>query len=110
MEEELTKENKNRFVLFPIKYDDIWMMYKKAMSLFWTAEEIQLSDDMSDWNKLNDNEKYFIKNVLAFFAASDGIVLENLSKRFLEEISIASIFPLFLELSLINFSSILSKK
>ncbi len=85
----LTKNNPNRFVLFPIKYNDIWKMYKKAKSLFWMAEEINLSDDLNDWNnKLNKNERNFIKNILAFFAASDGIVLENLVSRFCDEIQL----------------------
>lgn len=71
-----------RFVLFPIKYDEIWKAYKNAEASFWTAEEIDLSGDLSDWNNLNENERYFIKHVLAFFAASDGIVGENLATRF----------------------------
>tara|TARA_B100001964_G_scaffold245681_1_gene334750 strand:+ start:4676 stop:5650 length:975 start_codon:yes stop_codon:yes gene_type:complete len=82
-EEPLTTENPNRFVLFPIKYPDIWDVYKKQMAVFWKAEEIDLSKDYIDWEKLNDNEKFFIKNVLAFFAGSDGIVIENLAKRFM---------------------------
>ena len=77
-------ENKNRFVLFPIQHNDIWEMYKKAEASFWTAEEIDLSPDLSDWaNKLNDDERFFIKNVLAFFAASDGSVNENLAINFM---------------------------
>lgn len=80
-------ENKDRFVLFPIRHQDIWNMYKKAEASFWTAEEIDLSTDMSDWeNKLNQDEKYFIKHVLAFFAASDGIVNENLAVNFMNEV------------------------
>ncbi len=80
-------ENKDRFVLFPIKHKEIWEMYKKAEASFWTAEEIDLAPDMNDWqNKLNDDERYFIKNVLAFFAASDGIVNENLAINFLNEV------------------------
>jgi ribonucleotide reductase beta subunit family protein with ferritin-like domain len=78
----------SRFVLFPIKYHDIWSMYKKAESSFWTAEEIDLSKDITDWNSLSSNEQYFIKHVLAFFAASDGIVSENLAARFLAEVQI----------------------
>lgn len=86
-EEPLLMENKNRFVLFPIKHDDIWQWYKKSEASFWTAEEIDLQQDLSDWeNKLNDNERYFIKHVLAFFAASDGIVNENLAENFLHEV------------------------
>ena len=85
-EEPLLKENPNRYVLFPIKHEDIWKMYKKAVSSIWTAEEIDLSIDKNDWLKLNDDEKYFIKNILAFFAGSDGIVLENIGERFLSEV------------------------
>jgi ribonucleoside-diphosphate reductase beta chain len=87
-EEDLLVENPNRFVIFPIKYDDIWKMYKLAVSSFWTAEEIDLAKDMDDWNKLSENEQYFIKHILAFFAGSDGIVNENLSARFLNEVQI----------------------
>lgn len=80
-------ENKDRFVLFPIKHQEIWDMYKKAEASFWVAEEIDLMNDLNDWNvKLNDNERYFIKNVLAFFAASDGIVNENLAVNFMNEV------------------------
>ena len=80
-------ENKDRFVLFPIKHRDIWEMYKKSVASFWTAEEIDLSPDLSDWaNKLNDDERHFIKHVLAFFAASDGIVNENLAINFMSEV------------------------
>jgi ribonucleoside-diphosphate reductase beta chain len=84
----LTQENPSRFVLFPICFQDIWDQYKNHMSVFWRAEEIDLSKDRTDWNKLNDKEKHFIKNVLAFFAGSDGIVLENLGTRFMSEIQI----------------------
>ncbi|GAB4452255.1 MAG: ribonucleotide-diphosphate reductase subunit beta [Bacteroidia bacterium] len=85
--EKILQENKDRFVLFPIQYHDIWEMYKKAESSFWTAEEIDLMQDLQDWNnKLNDDEKHFIKHVLAFFAASDGIVNENLAVNFLREV------------------------
>ncbi|KAK9360499.1 ribonucleotide reductase [Lipomyces starkeyi] len=87
--EPLLIENKNRFVLFPIKYHEIWQMYKKAEASFWTAEEIDLGKDLHDWeNRLNDDERYFISHVLAFFAASDGIVNENLVERFSNEIQI----------------------
>ena len=87
VEEPLLKENKGRFVLFPIKHDDIWQYYKKAEASFWTAEEIDLHQDLTDWNKkLNDDERYFIKHVLAFFAASDGIVNENLAENFVNEV------------------------
>ncbi len=84
--EPLLVENPNRFVLFPIEHDDIWQMYKKAEASFWTAEEIDLSQDMKDWENLNDDERYFISHVLAFFAASDGIVNENLAANFLHEV------------------------
>lgn len=77
----------NRFVMFPIRYNAIWNMYKKAESAFWTAEEIDLSKDLNDWEKLTDSERYFIKHVLAFFAGSDGIVNENLSVRFMNEVA-----------------------
>lgn len=85
--EPILLENKDRFVLFPIKHRDIWEMYKKAEASFWTAEEIDLSPDLADWaNKLNDDERHFIKHVLAFFAASDGIVNENLAINFMNEV------------------------
>jgi ribonucleoside-diphosphate reductase beta chain len=87
MKEHILQENKDRFVMFPLKYHDIWDMYKQAEMSFWTAEEIDLAQDLTDWNeKLNDNEKHFIKMVLAFFAASDGIVNENLAENFLKEV------------------------
>lgn len=86
-EEPILTENKDRFVLFPIKHLNIWEMYKKAEASFWTAEEIDLSQDLGDWdNKLNDDERYFVKNVLAFFAASDGIVNENLAVNFINKV------------------------
>jgi ribonucleoside-diphosphate reductase beta chain len=85
--EPLLAENKDRFVLFPIKHRDIWEMYKKAEASFWTAEEIDLSADLQDWaNKLTDDERHFIKHVLAFFAASDGIVNENLAINFINDV------------------------
>ncbi|MEY4658921.1 MAG: ribonucleotide-diphosphate reductase subunit beta [Crocinitomicaceae bacterium] len=87
LREPILEENKSRFVLFPIQHDDIWSFYKKAEASFWTAEEIDLSPDQIDWeNKLNDDERHFIKHVLAFFAASDGIVNENLAENFLSEV------------------------
>lgn len=87
MEEPLLQENKNRFVLFPLQDHDIWQFYKKAEASFWTAEEIDLSPDLQDWDtKLNDDERHFVKHVLAFFAASDGIVNENLAVNFLREV------------------------
>lgn len=84
--EDILNEVSNRFVLFPIRYKAIWNMYKKAESAFWTAEEIDLSKDLDDWEKLSDNERFFIKNILAFFAGSDGIVNENLAVRFMNEV------------------------
>jgi ribonucleoside-diphosphate reductase beta chain len=86
--EQLLKENPSRFVLFPIKHDDIWNMYKKSVACFWTVQEVDLGFDMVDWVKLSDNERHFISHVLAFFAASDGIVNENLAIRFSNEIQI----------------------
>ena len=88
--EPILQENKNRFVIFPIKHHDIWEWYKKMEASFWTAEEIDLSQDLNDWNnKLNNDEKYFIKHILAFFAASDGIVNENLAENFVNEVQYA---------------------
>ncbi len=87
--EPMLVENPNRFVLFPIQYPKIWEMRKKALACFWTADEIDLEQDIADWqNKLNDDERHFIKHVLAFFAASDGIVNENLCINMYEEIQI----------------------
>src|SRR6187431_3823453 len=88
--EPILQENKNRFVIFPIKHHDIWEQYKMMEASFWTAEEIDLSQDLNDWNnKLNDDERYFIKHILAFFAASDGIVNENLAENFVNEVQYA---------------------
>ena len=85
--EPLLADNKDRFVLFPIKHQDIWQMYKEAEASFWTAEELDLTTDVQDWaNKLTEDERFFIKHVLAFFAASDGIVNENLAVNFLKEV------------------------
>lgn len=85
--EPILAKNNDRFVLFPIQHDDIWQFYKKSEASFWTAEEIDLSQDLIDWSeKLNDDERHFIKHVLAFFAASDGIVNENLAENFLAEV------------------------
>ena len=86
--EPILKENPNRFVLFPIQHDEVWQMYKKAEASFWTAEEIDLSQDLKDWENLNDGERHFISHVLAFFAASDGIVNENLAINFMQEVQI----------------------
>jgi len=79
----------NRFVMFPIKYDDIWAMYKKQIDCFWRAEEIDLSKDLNHWDTLNADEQQFISMILAFFAASDGIVLENLAQRFMSDVQIS---------------------
>jgi len=87
--EEILTESNDRFVLFPIKYDDIWSMCKKQLKCFWTAEEVDLSKDYKDWENLSDEERYFISHILAFFAGSDGIVLENLCLRFIDEVKIA---------------------
>jgi len=87
--EPLLSEDDNRYVMFPIKDNDIWAMYKKQIDSFWRAEEIDLSKDMNHWNNLKDDERYFIKMILAFFAASDGIVLENLGLRFLGDVQLA---------------------
>lgn len=84
--EPLLTENPNRFVLFPIQNNDVWQFYKKAEASFWTAEEIDLSQDQKDWDSLNDGERHFISHVLAFFAASDGIVNENLAVNFMQEV------------------------
>jgi len=84
--EPLLDPNDDRFTMFPIKYGDIWEMYKKAEASFWTAEEVDLSDDIKHWETLSDDEKHFISHILAFFAASDGIVLENLGVRFMGEV------------------------
>ena len=86
--EPLLRENPNRFVMFPIQYNDIWTMYKKHEASFWTAEELDLAQDLRDWERLTTNEQHFIKHVLAFFAGSDGIVLENLATRFFNEVQI----------------------
>lgn len=85
-DEPLLKENPQRFVIFPIQDNDLWEMYKKAEASFWTSEEIDLGSDMVDWDKLGDGERFFISHVLAFFAASDGIVNENLAANFMTEI------------------------
>ena len=82
----ILEENPNRFVLFPIQHHDIWNFYKKSQASFWTAEEIDLSDDLADYENLEEGEKHFINNVLAFFAASDGIVNENLAENFVREV------------------------
>ncbi len=88
MKEPILTENKDRFVLFPIAHDEIWAMYKKAEASFWTAEEIDLAGDLQDWQRLSNDERHFIKHILAFFAASDGIVNENLVINFMREVQI----------------------
>jgi len=87
-DEILLQENKERFVLFPIKHDKIWEMYKQAENSFWTAEEVDLSADQKDWERLSDGERHFITHVLAFFAASDGIVNENLAVNMMNEVQL----------------------
>jgi len=84
--EPLLTEDDNRYVMFPIQHDDIWSLYKKQIDCFWRAEEVDLSKDLISWETLNADEKYFIKMIIAFFAASDGIVLENLGIRFMSEV------------------------
>jgi len=88
MTEPILTSNPNRFTMFPIGHPSVWEMYKKAEASFWTAEEVDLSDDLKHWASLTSDEQYFIKNVLAFFASSDGIVLENLGVRFMKEVQI----------------------
>ena len=87
-DEYLLTEEQNRFVIFPIKDNDIWKFYKKQEDLFWRVEEVDLSKDYIDWQKLNSDEKHFISLILAFFAGSDGIVLENLAVRFMNEVKL----------------------
>jgi ribonucleoside-diphosphate reductase subunit M2 len=87
--EPLLAPDDNRFVMFPIKYQDVWEMYKKQIDCFWRAEEIDLSKDLVHWDSLNQDEKHFISMILAFFAASDGIVLENLASRFMNEVQVS---------------------
>jgi ribonucleotide reductase beta subunit family protein with ferritin-like domain len=87
--EPLLNPDDNRFVMFPIKYDDVWQMYKKQVDCFWRAEEIDLSKDLAHWDTLSQEEKFFLSMILAFFAASDGIVLENLGLRFMNDVQIS---------------------
>ena len=87
--EPLLAEDDNRYVMFPIQDKSIWNMYKKSVDCFWRAEEIDLSKDKASWDKMSDEEKYFVKMILAFFAASDGIVLENLGMRFMSEVQLS---------------------
>ncbi len=86
--EPLLQENPNRFVIFPIQHHDLWKMYKDHVSVFWRPEEVDLSKDLRDWAKLNDGEKHFIKRILGFFAGSDGLVMENLGQRFMNEVQV----------------------
>ena len=105
--EPLLKEDDNRYVMFPIKDKDIWQMYKKQEDLFWRAEEIDLSKDMKHWETLNPDEKHFISMILAFFAASDGIVLENLGMRFMSEVQLAEARAFYgLQIAMENIHSI----
>ena len=87
--EPLLAADDNRFVMFPISHQDIWKMYKKQVDCFWRAEEIDLSKDLTHWDGLNEDEKMFISMILAFFAASDGIVLENLAQRFMSDVQVS---------------------
>jgi len=89
MADPILKEDETRLTMFPLQYGDIWEMYKKQVDCFWRAEEIDLSKDLASWNKMTDEEQYFIKHVLAFFAASDGIVIENAASRFLQEVQVS---------------------
>ena len=105
--EPLLHEDLSRYVMFPIKDQDIWKMYKKAEDLFWRAEEIDLSKDNKDWDTLNDDEKHFISMILAFFAASDGIVLENLGVRFMGEVQLSEARAFYgLQIAMENIHSI----
>jgi ribonucleoside-diphosphate reductase subunit M2 len=88
-QEPILLEDESRYVMFPLKHHDIWSMYKKQVDCFWRVEEVDLSKDYMDWKNLNEDEKYFVKHILAFFAASDGIVLENLGMRFMSEVQIS---------------------
>lgn len=89
--EELLKPDDNRFVMFPIKYDDVFALYKKSIDCFWKVDDVDLSKDVSDWKKLSDDERHFIKMVLAFFSSSDGIICENLSLRFSNEVHVSEV-------------------
>lgn len=89
--EMLLRENEQRFVLFPIEHHAVWNMYKKAVASFWTVEEVDLGSDMTDWESLRDDERHFVSHVLAFFAASDGIVNENLALRFSNEVQVPEV-------------------
>ena len=94
--EPLLQKNNNRYVIFPIKHNDIWKSYKNAVSTFWSPEELDLNKDRTQWEeKLSDDERYFIKNILAFFAGSDGIVMENLAQRFMNDTDISEIISFY---------------
>ena len=106
--EPLLQEDDNRYVMFPIKDQDIWKMYLKQEDLFWRAQEVDLSKDMKHWETLNDDEKYFISMILAFFAASDGIVLENLGMRFMGEVQLSEARAFYgLQIAMENIHSIM---
>jgi len=106
--EPLLKEDHNRYVMFPIVDKDIWEMYKKQEDLFWRAQEVDLSKDMAHWEQLNADEKYFISMILAFFAASDGIVLENLGMRFMSEVQLSEARAFYgLQIAMENIHSIM---
>ena len=106
--EPLLIPDEKRFVMFPVKDQDIWEMYKKAEDCFWRAQEVDLSKDKTDWLSLDDNERYFISMVLAFFAASDGIVIENLGKRFLADVQLAEAKAFYgFQLAIENIHSIM---
>jgi ribonucleotide reductase beta subunit family protein with ferritin-like domain len=106
--EPLLQEDDNRFVMFPIKDQDIWKMYKKQEDLFWRVEEIDLSKDYKDWLTLSEDEKHFVSMILAFFAASDGIVLENLGMRFMSEIQLSEARAFYgLQIAMENIHSIM---
>ena len=89
--EDILKPDENRFVMFPIKYHDIWNLYLKSVDCFWKHQDIDLSKDLKDWKELNDGEQYFIKMILAFFSSSDGVIIENLGKRFINEVQVSEI-------------------
>ena len=106
--EPLLQEDDNRYVMFPIKDQNIWKMYLKQEDLFWRAQEVDLSKDMKHWETLNDDEKYFISMILAFFAASDGIVLENLGMRFMGEVQLSEARAFYgLQIAMENIHSIM---
>jgi len=90
-EEEILRENDERFCMFPLKYPTVWEMYKQAVACFWTCEEVDLAEDLASWRSLDPQERHFIKHVLAFFASSDGIVIENLAVRFMNEVQVPEI-------------------